>query len=161
MKMQLILPTFLAMFFFVLQGQAQSFSYSGYFGTHEYDITEAQDIGTLKSPFGDKTIVARLGKNSSRGYFLLTIQNAGSEEVITGDIMIMTHAGQRIKCRDRKIRSNQNRDGVQVTSTLYYLTFSELKLLEKHGISRIIFQTKLHYYEDEQRYSYGTSTYFY
>lgn len=156
--MQLIVPVFLAMFFFVLQGRAQSYSYSGYFGAHSYQETDTVFISKVdgRGYMMIPKVYAKLGRNKSRGYLILELRESGSVDFVVGNIVIITNKGNRIICRERNIRNSQKRDGVQVSSSLYYLTFKELSQLESDGIERIVFSTQ---YDPDGRFTMDPSEY--
>lgn len=83
-----------------------------------------------------------VGENSQRGYVFLTYkpaQNFVIPLVPIGNITFYTNSGKKIQCIDRKMRSLQKINGEYEGTSLYYLTFSELKIIASEGISQMYF----------------------
>ena len=96
-----------------------------------------------------------VGENSQRGYVSLTYTPAKNyiyPKVPTGNITIYTNEGSKIQCTDRKLRSLQIINGEHMGTSLYYLTFSELKKIASEGISQMYFSLGDEYEIELDRY---------
>lgn len=102
-----------------------------------------EDIQNYQKLIDDSAkLYISVGENTQRGYILLTYKPAQNFEIPLipiGNMILYTNSGKKIQCIDRNMRSLQKINGEYEGTSLYYLTFSELKTIASEGISQIYF----------------------
>lgn len=94
----------------------------------------------------EKKIFYTLGRNEDRGYFQFLMSEAKENDFFVGKLIIELNNDKKIICIDRNIDSNfiYNEDefSSRISSSIYFLTLSELKDIEDNGIRYLNFEVQ-------------------
>lgn len=137
-------------FLFLLVGflNAQS---TIYIGTQPYPATPAFK-GSVKNGYptigqgginGDGDVYIIVGKKKSSGLLMLGVKTS---QKLIGDAMLYLADGSVIRCKDRGMRDRFDGESTSV----FYLTSSELEMLKRSDIRSVRFSLNLY---DMERYS--------